>query len=94
MGVLDRVDVDGKRLYDPRIVRDPWFVDVPAIGQLCREGVALDPRVTVVVGENGSGKSTFVGGIARHWGDRLTRRSSIGALRRRPRTLTCTALWC
>jgi predicted ATPase len=34
--------------------------------------VQLDPRVTVVVGENGSGKSTFVEAVARRWADRLT----------------------
>jgi predicted ATPase len=65
MGVLDRVSVDEARLRDQRLVRDTWFVDVAAIGQLRRDGVELDPRVTVVVGENGSGKSTFVEAVAR-----------------------------
>jgi predicted ATPase len=72
MGVLDRVSVDEARLRDQRLVRDTWFVDVAAIGQLRRDGVELDPRVTVVVGENGSGKSTFVEAVARRWADRLT----------------------
>jgi predicted ATPase len=72
VAVLERVSVDPERLGDRRLIPDPWFVDVPAIAQLCREGVELDPRVTVVVGENGSGKSTFVEALARRWRDRLT----------------------
>ncbi len=72
MGVLDRVTVDPGRLADSGLVPDPWFVDVAAIAQLCRDGVELDPRVTVIVGENGSGKSTFVEAVARRWADRLT----------------------
>jgi predicted ATPase len=72
VGVLDRVNVDPARLADPVLVPDPWFVEVAAIAQLCRDGVELDPRVTVVVGENGSGKSTFVEAVARRWADRLT----------------------
>jgi predicted ATPase len=72
VGVVDRVAVDQGRLHDPEIVRDPWFVAVPAIAQVCEHGLDLDPRVTVIVGENGSGKSTFVEALARHWGDRLT----------------------
>ncbi|HZC72774.1 MAG TPA: AAA family ATPase [Jatrophihabitans sp.] len=70
--VVDRVAVDPHRLADRRLVWDPWFVDIPAIGQLCREGVDLDRPVTAVVGENGSGKSTFVEALARYWADRLT----------------------
>jgi predicted ATPase len=72
VSVLERVSVDGSRLYDRGLIADPWFVDVPAIAQLCRDGIVLDPRVTVIVGENGSGKSTFVEAVARRWADRLT----------------------
>jgi predicted ATPase len=72
MAVLDRVSVDERRLHDPRLVRDRWFTAVPAIAALCRDGLDLDPRVTVVVGENGSGKSTVVEAVARAWGERLT----------------------
>ena len=72
MAVLDRVSVDPGRLADRGLVSDPWFLAVPAIAQLCRDGVELDPRVTVVVGENGSGKSTFVEAVARRWAARLT----------------------
>ncbi|MFN2561015.1 MAG: AAA family ATPase [Jatrophihabitans sp.] len=70
--MLERVSVDEPRLRDRRLVPDPWFVSVPAIAQLCRDGVELDPRVTVIVGENGSGKSTFVEAVARSWSARLS----------------------
>jgi predicted ATPase len=71
MAVVDRVEVDAAILHNRDIVPDPWFMAVPAIGQLCTEGVDLGP-VTVVVGENGSGKSTFVEAVAQHWAKRLT----------------------
>lgn len=37
---------------------------VPAVAALRGEGLALDPRVTFLVGENGSGKSTLVEALA------------------------------
>lgn len=39
----------------------PW--DLPAVAALA-DGVALDPRVTYLIGENGSGKSTLLEAIA------------------------------
>ena len=72
MAVLDRVTVDEGRLFDRNIVPDPWFADLPVIAQLRREGLDLDPGVTVIVGENGSGKSTVVEGLAHRWGTSLT----------------------
>lgn len=39
---------------------DVWPLTVPAIAQLLREGLALGPGATVLVGENGSGKSTVL----------------------------------
>jgi len=72
VGVLDRVTVDQVRLHDPEIVKDPWFDQIPVIDQLIREGIDLDPRITVIVGENGSGKSTFVEALAHRWRSRLT----------------------
>jgi predicted ATPase len=62
----------GGRLRDRRAVRlirhDPgspvdtsrWPATVPAVAQLLREGLGLPPGLTVLVGENGSGKSTVV----------------------------------
>jgi predicted ATPase len=39
---------------------DGWPLTVPAVGQLLREGLELAPGATVLVGENGSGKSTVL----------------------------------
>jgi predicted ATPase len=45
-----------------------WPTDIPAVAQVLREGIDLDPGVTFLVGENGSGKSTLVEGIAIAYG--------------------------
>src|SRR5215475_8241400 len=37
-----------------------WPATVPAVEQILCEGLELSPGVTVLVGENGSGKSTVV----------------------------------
>jgi predicted ATPase len=44
-----------------------WPATIPAVAQLLHEGLNLAP-VTVLVGENGSGKSTVVEGIAQAYG--------------------------
>jgi predicted ATPase len=44
-----------------------WPSTIPAVGQLLREGLDLAP-ITVLIGENGSGKSTVVEGIAQAYG--------------------------
>lgn len=44
-----------------------WPTSVPAVGQVLREGLDLG-GMTVVVGDNGSGKSTIVEGIAMAFG--------------------------
>ena len=59
--------VDERRVREP----NPWFFDIPAIAALRADGIDLDARVTVIVGENGSGKSTFVEAVAQAWGSRL-----------------------
>ena len=48
-----------------------WYWQLPAVAQLRDEGMDLGP-VTVLVGENGSGKSTIVEGIAEGWRRSLT----------------------
>jgi predicted ATPase len=48
--------------------RGRWPAAVPAAAQLLREGLALPPGVTVLVGENGSGKSTVVEMLAEAYG--------------------------
>jgi predicted ATPase len=46
----------------------PWPMSIPAVAQLAREGLDLDPGVTFLVGENGSGKSTIVEAVATRFG--------------------------
>ena len=46
---------------------DEWPRTVPAVEQLLRDGLDLGP-VTVLVGENGSGKSTIVEAVATAYG--------------------------
>lgn len=45
-----------------------WPTSIPAVAQVLREGLQLDPGVTFLVGENGSGKSTVVEGVAIAYG--------------------------
>jgi predicted ATPase len=54
-------------------VREPdaWYWELPAVEQLRADGLELAP-VTVLVGENGSGKSTVVEAVARAWQESLT----------------------
>jgi len=63
--------VTATKRFDPavrRIRRDPayrpdyqrWPAAVPAVAHILRHGLDLKPGLTVVVGENGSGKSTVV----------------------------------
>jgi predicted ATPase len=72
MPLLDRVSVDEIRVRDP----SAWYFSIPAIAHLRQDGLDLDPHVTVIVGENGSGKSTFVEGVAAAWKRRLTAASN------------------
>ncbi|WP_423494912.1 AAA family ATPase [Microbacterium esteraromaticum] len=45
-----------------------WPLGIPAVAQVLREGLEFSPGVTFLVGENGSGKSTIVEGIALAYG--------------------------
>lgn len=45
-----------------------WPCSIPAVEQLLAEGMTLRPGVTFLVGENGSGKSTVLEGIAQAYG--------------------------
>lgn len=46
---------------------DSWPATLPAVRQLLDEGLDLD-RLTILVGENGAGKSTIVEGVAMAFG--------------------------
>ncbi|MDR6970348.1 AAA family ATPase [Leifsonia shinshuensis] len=50
--------------YDP----DAWPADIPAVRQLLHEGLELPAGVTMLVGENGAGKSTIVEAVAVAYG--------------------------
>jgi predicted ATPase len=43
-----------------QVDRGVWPATVPAVAQILRDGLELAPGLTVLVGENGSGKSTVV----------------------------------
>ena len=47
--------------------RDSWPATLPAVRQLLDDGLDLD-RLTILVGENGAGKSTIVEGVATAFG--------------------------
>ncbi|MFC9786198.1 AAA family ATPase [Rhodococcus sp. NPDC127528] len=55
--------------FTPRSGFDPasWYLQVPVIDELRREGIDFTNPVTVIVGENGAGKSTLVEAIAGAW---------------------------
>lgn len=50
---------------------DAWYFSIPSIAQLAREPLRLATSVTVIVGENGSGKSTFLEAVAFSWRSKL-----------------------
>jgi predicted ATPase len=52
----------------PPLAADRWPASVPAVAQLLRGGLELTPGITVLVGENGSGKSTVVEMLAEAYG--------------------------
>jgi predicted ATPase len=70
----------GSAFGDTRVVRsvvandhapgtyDAWPADIPAVEALLRHGLDLPPGVTLLVGENGSGKSTIVEAVAMAFG--------------------------
>jgi predicted ATPase len=45
-----------------------WPASIPAVRQLLDDGLQLHPGITFLVGENGSGKSTILEGIALAYG--------------------------
>jgi predicted ATPase len=53
---------------DPQFNPDRWPATVPAMAQILRDGLELPAGLTVLVGENGSGKSTVVESLAEAYG--------------------------
>jgi predicted ATPase len=45
-----------------------WPASIPAMAQLLREGLDLPAGLTVLMGENGSGKSTVMESLAEAYG--------------------------
>lgn len=52
---------------DGTLARD-WAHDIPAVRQVLADGLELAPGVNLLVGENGSGKSTIVEAVAMAFG--------------------------
>ncbi|MCM6775810.1 AAA family ATPase [Nocardia sp. CDC159] len=61
--LLRRVEFAPTEQFDPA----SWYLDVPVIAEVCSEGLTFERPVTVLVGENGIGKSTLVEAIAASW---------------------------
>lgn len=53
---------------DEHAERDRWPATIPAVAQLLDEGLDLAEGVTLLVGENGTGKSTIVEAVAMAFG--------------------------
>jgi predicted ATPase len=49
-----------------------WPYTLPVVRQILEQGLRLDSGVTVLVGQNGSGKSTIVEALAAAWARRVT----------------------
>jgi predicted ATPase len=68
----DGFDTRPVRTFLPRggvqVDESAWPASVPAMAQLLREGLELPAGLTVLVGENGSGKSTVVESLAEAYG--------------------------
>src|SRR6516165_1829910 len=66
------LDARPVRAFLPRaglqVDESAWPASVPAMAQLLREGLEVPAGLTVLVGENGSGKSTVIESLAEAYG--------------------------
>ncbi|QNG18099.1 AAA family ATPase [Rhodococcus triatomae] len=60
---LSRVELTPRSGFDPA----SWYLDLAPIAQLQRSGLEFTDPITVLIGENGVGKSTLVEAIAASW---------------------------
>lgn len=70
---LARVELHPRANFDPCA----WYFDLPVIATLRDDGIEFDSPVTVIVGENGVGKSTLVEAIAGSWEGGLRAQDSM-----------------
>lgn len=63
--IISRVGATTKRL---RTLLSVWPFTIPAVNQVVTNGLMLSKPITVLVGENGSGKSTILEAIAEAYG--------------------------
>ncbi|QBJ97812.1 ATPase [Rhodococcus sp. ABRD24] len=65
---LRRVELAPRSGFDPA----SWYFGLPAIARVRERGIHFRSPVTVIVGENGVGKSTLVEAVAAAWQDGFT----------------------
>lgn len=64
--------VTGLTIDRGQVDPDRWPYTVPAVRQILKGGLALEPGATVLIGANGSGKSTIIEAVAAAWGRRMS----------------------
>src|SRR5271165_5792452 len=64
----DSGEFDARPVPGLQVDESVWPASVPPMAQLLREGLELPAGLTVLVGENGSGKSTVVESLAEAYG--------------------------
>jgi predicted ATPase len=62
--IVERISVPSALVESP----EAWPWTVPAVAGLVGDGLPLSAPITILVGENGSGKSTIVEAVAEAWG--------------------------
>ena len=85
MPVSEEFDARPVRAFRPglgaEVDEEAWPASVPAMAQVLRQGLELPAGLTVLVGENGSGKSTVVEALAEAYGLNPQGGSALGTSR-------------